>query len=370
MANSEHVAIVKRGAASIKAWRKNNPNISLDLSGAKFSSLDLDETDLSGADFSEAFLCGTSFTDANVSGALFRKAKIPYCIFVKTNLSNTDFSEAELFETNLTRVNLTQTKFRNSEVVWTTFKRPTLLNTDFTKAELTRSVFVECDFANVTLMQARVSGTSISDSSLFGCKGIETVVHEGPSSVDFITLLRSCARGKGCIPPDLQTFFLGIGLPKQLIDEIPKIITGIQYCSCFVAYGEPDKVFAERLKKDFMAKGISCWVYSLDSTPGVRTWHEISQKRREAEKMIVLCSAKSLIREGVLKEIEEQKDENPDKLVPISLDDTWKDLGFPVKHGANDLKPFLLERNYADFCSPENYEKELGRLLRGLEKNH
>lgn len=127
-------------------------------------------------------------------------------------------------------------------------------------------------------------------------------------------------------------------------------------------------MFAERLKQDFMAKGVSCWVYSLDSTPGARTWGEISLRRREAEKMIVLCSAKSLIREGVLKEIEEQIDENPDKLVPVSLDDTWKETGFLVRRGTEDLKPFLLERNYADFSSPKHYREEFRRLLRGVEK--
>ena len=92
------------------------------------------------------------------------------------------------------------------------------------------------------------------------------------------------------------------------------------------------------------------------------------EKRREAEKMIVLCSAKALIRDGVLKEIEEQIDEDPDKIVPISLDDTWKESGFPVKRGQRDLKPFLVERNYADFGDKSKYEDALDRLLNGIER--
>lgn len=92
------------------------------------------------------------------------------------------------------------------------------------------------------------------------------------------------------------------------------------------------------------------------------------QKRREAEKMIVLCSAKALVRDGVLKEIEEQIDEDPDKMVPISLDDLWKENGFSVKRGKRDLKPFLLERNYADFSDESAYNNSLRRLLGGLKR--
>jgi len=81
----------------------------------------------------------------------------------------------------------------------------------------------------------------------------------------------------------------------------------------------------------------------------------------------VLCSSKALIREGLLKEIEEQIDEAPDKLIPISLDDLWKETGFRVMRGARDLKPFLIERNYADFAKPP-YKKALAKLLEVLER--
>ncbi len=83
--------------------------------------------------------------------------------------------------------------------------------------------------------------------------------------------------------------------------------------------------------------------------------------------MVVLCSHKALVRDGFLREIEEQIDEDPDKLVPVSLDNDWQHEGFRVMRGERDLKPFLLERNYADFSNPSNYEKELKSLLKALE---
>jgi hypothetical protein len=150
---------------------------------------------------------------------------------------------------------------------------------------------------------------------------------------------------------------------------LPQIIKEIKYHSCFISYGEPDKEFAEELAKILKEKGVSAWIYSMDYTVGDRTWKEITSRRREADKMIIICSMKSLIRDGVKKEIEEQIDENPDKIIPISLDNDWKHEGFPIKRGNRDLKPFLLERNYLDFTDRKITNDKIERLLKALEFN-
>ena len=67
-------------------------------------------------------------------------------------------------------------------------------------------------------------------------------------------------------------------------------------------------------------------------------------------------------------EVEDQIDEDRDKIVPVSLDDLWTRLAFPAIRGKNDLNPFLLERNYADFSDPSVYEAALRKLLKGLER--
>jgi len=156
------------------------------------------------------------------------------------------------------------------------------------------------------------------------------------------------------------------------IDEATRLIETAmkgepRYFKTFIGYGQPDREFAEKLVADLKQKGVPCWLYSLDYTPGVRTWMEIGVRMREAEKMVVLCSAQSLIRDGLLKEIEEQIDENPEKIIPVSLDNLWNKKGFRVMRGERDLKPFLLDRNYADFSNKLNYKDELNRLLKALE---
>lgn len=152
-----------------------------------------------------------------------------------------------------------------------------------------------------------------------------------------------------------------------IIHFATQAVVKIRYNTVFICYGQPDLTFATKLKKDLEKKGVSCWLYSLDYTPGDRTWKEIGQRRREAEKMVVLCSSKYLVRDGVRREIEEQIDEDPEKIIPISCDDLWKERGFQVMREDRDLKPFPIERNYADFGEKAKYEESLNRLLKGLE---
>jgi len=141
----------------------------------------------------------------------------------------------------------------------------------------------------------------------------------------------------------------------------------VEYYTCFISYGEPNLEFARKLYQDLDTRGVSRWMYNKDSTVGAPSWKEIGQQRRGAEKMVAICSADALVRDGFLKEIEEQIDEDPEKLVPISLTDLWKQPGFRVVRGTKDLKPFLLEWNYADFLKL-SYEEALERLLKGLSR--
>jgi len=49
MANDEHVAMLKQGVAAWNAWRRENPHIRPNLSGANLRKANLSEADLSGA---------------------------------------------------------------------------------------------------------------------------------------------------------------------------------------------------------------------------------------------------------------------------------------------------------------------------------
>ncbi len=156
-------------------------------------------------------------------------------------------------------------------------------------------------------------------------------------------------------------------MPQELLEALPRIVAEVSYYSCLIYCGQPDAEFAARLREDLKSRGVCCWLYEMDRTAEERTWGEIGMRRREAERMVVLCSAEALVRDGALKEIWEQIDEDADKLVPISLDDLWREAGFKVMRDANDLKPFLEERNYTDFAN-KPYREALEDLLKGLRR--
>jgi len=388
MANPKHVAVVKKGADAIEEWRQKHPEQILDLHEAFLFKAYLSEADLSRADLSEADiqdaylykanLAGANLSDANLSGAYLDKTKLndadlsganllaAQCLW--TDFSSTNFSGADLTLVTFIRANLTGADLSGAEMLGSRLWEVTLSITDFSGADLSGVSLIDSDLSSINLTGVTMYSSRLVNCNLAQCVGLETVKHEGPSYVDFGTLRTSFRESGNRFTPELETFFLNAGLPKELLDTLPRILAEVKYSTCFVCHGSPDLTFAEKLVKDLKMRGVSCWLYPMDYTPGRKVWGEIIERRREAEKMIVLCSAKALIRDGVLKEIEEQIDEDPDKIVPISLDNTWRESGFPVKRGQRDLKQFLLDRNYADFSDESKYEASLNRLLKGIKR--
>jgi len=97
MANEEHVAILKKGVAAWNEWRRENPDIRPNLSGANLRRAHLYGADLSGADLSGADLSRADLSEAGLSGADLSGA----------DLSRADLSEAPLVSADLTGANLT-----------------------------------------------------------------------------------------------------------------------------------------------------------------------------------------------------------------------------------------------------------------------
>ena len=210
--------------------------------------------------------------------------------------------------------------------------------------------------------------TSIGDCDLSQCVGLGTVQHGVPSSIGVDTLIRSCRGAGDKVTPELHAFFRGAGVPEELLREIPRIAAEIKYYTCFISYGERDKAFAEKLQGDLVARGVSCWMFSLDATPGKPVQSDIRENLGTMEKMVVICSARSLVRPGVLKELKAQIYKSIDDIVPVSLDRRWTQEDFPVEWEGQNLKPFLTRQIYADFSDSSKYDESLARLLIGLAR--
>ena len=382
MADPEHVEVVKRGAAAIAEWLREDPEEVLDLSGADLRGADLSKANLRVADLSGANLSGANLSVANLHvaglseaslrgadlrGANLRGARLSGANLFGANLRGSNLGGAFLFGANLLWADLGEADLGEADLFGANLLLANLSGANLVEANLSDANLSEANLSRANLSDARVDGTTFARCDLSQVSGLETVQHEGPSSIGTDTLLLTCQGAGSPLTPELRDFFIKAGVPASLLDALPTIAGQIQYHTAFIAYGEPDHAFAERVYGDLLSKGVNCWMFTKDYIPGKRTWHEIGQRRREAGKFIVLCSAEGLVRDGSKKEIEEQMDDDPDKVIPISRDDLWKAPGFEVRRAGRDLKPFLLERTYADFRPGADYADAFERLLKALE---
>src|SRR5208337_4584023 len=118
------------------------------------------------------------------------------------------------------------------------------------EAELRWARLSAADFTDAT------SGyTNFADLDLSVTKGLETIVHKGPSSIGIDTIFKS----KGKIP---EAFLRGCGVPKAFVTYIPSLVGSvqpIQFYSVFISYSSQDQAFAERLHADLQSKKVRCW---------------------------------------------------------------------------------------------------------------
>ena len=347
MANPEHVKIVKRGAAAIAEWRWQDPRRRLDLSEADLSRAELGHADLSQGDLTDADLIGANLLYANLQAA-----DLPGADLSGANLQITYLRGADLRGANLCGANL-----RGADLI-----RANLFNADLARTTCFATAFADCDLSEV--------------------RGLQSVRHEGPSTISVETLVRTLEGAGGQFTAEQRTFFENTGVPRTLLDYLPDLLETqpIQFFSCFISYGGQDGEFADRLHRDMRRRDIRCWKYDVDAIIGRDVWGNISGAIVLHEKMIVICSQSSLQRPGVHGEIERalQKEEqlkrersgkgdahvDTDVLVPVRLDD------YVFEGWEHPRKAELIAKHIGDFRDWEddaNYQRGLEQLLRALD---
>jgi len=95
MADRGQVELLKRGARVWNAWRAEQPEATVDLSGGALRGLDLTGADLSGADLQRADLRGAVLKDANLAGARLGGANLFKAFLDDADLNNTDLLGAQ-----------------------------------------------------------------------------------------------------------------------------------------------------------------------------------------------------------------------------------------------------------------------------------
>jgi uncharacterized protein YjbI with pentapeptide repeats len=366
MANPEHLAILKKGVEEWNRWRKRNPDIEPDLSGADlrgenfhdpavfdkntinaallravFSNADFSKTNLNGANLSGAEIIRANIASADLSNACLDWTILSFSTIVRANLNHSDMNTAYLIGTDFTASNLSHVEFKNAALFDTKFNHTNLDGVDFEKAIISDTVFADVDIGKV--------------------KNLDKCQFHGPSIVDYQTLLKSW-------PLPIE-FLRGVGLPDDYIEFLRSSLgKAIQFYTCFISYSRKDEEFADRLYADLQNKGVRCWQDKKDMPIGARTRPTIDYEIRSREKVIVVLSENSIdsvwIEDEVETVFEEERRTGKDILMPIRIDNAVMETD---KAWAAKLRR---QRNIGDFTGwidHDKYEKAFDILLKWLK---
>jgi uncharacterized protein YjbI with pentapeptide repeats len=270
MANEEQLKRLGQGVPEWNLWRRENPErIDLaganlrgaDLTGAFLTRANLGRVDLAGANLGRAFLTGAFLTGANLRGA---------------NLGRVDLTGANLAGADLTEADLS---------------RAFLTGADLTGADLSR----------VDLTGAHFSLTVFAENNLTSVKGLDTIRHQGPSRIDFRTVI---------FPrPILATFLRGAGSSESLIDALDGRNLPSQPVSVkvFISFVPSDQNLCRNLRDHLnLLARLKMIVLSHEAVlaPDTHQWErKTSTAFQEAQVVLLLVSAPFLASDQAWKEV-------------------------------------------------------------------
>lgn len=171
VANLQHLEQLQQGVQRWNQWRRNNPRIRPDLSGAtlliaqlsganlsqtKLRRVRLEHAELSGANLYKAELSGADLTEANLNGAKLRKARLRGIKLGRTELQGANLSKASLPESDLSGANLSGANLRGANLC-----RANLSGANLTGADLSEAWLVDTKVLGTVFSKALFTGACI-----------------------------------------------------------------------------------------------------------------------------------------------------------------------------------------------------------------
>ena len=252
MDRDEALKLLNGGEMGIRQWnqRRADGEAIPDLREADRYSADLRGVNLGDADLTLAGLRMANLRQANLSGANLSKADV----------GGTDLTLADLSEANLS------------------------------KAELIRAKLSDTNLSGANLSGARRRLTIFADVDLSEVRGLDSVIHPGPSTIGTDTLFRS----KGKIP---EAFLRGCGMPETLIEYVPSILAltqPIQFYSCFISYSTRDEDFAKRLHARMVQEKLRVWFAPEDIQGGKKLPEQLDLAIQVHDRLLLVLSMHSM----------------------------------------------------------------------------
>jgi hypothetical protein len=387
MANPEQVVLLLKSVEDWNKWRKDNPEIAVNLDDAYLSGVSLFQADfhkstlqgadLRGADLRGADLRGVNLKGANLKGTNLKGANLRGANFLHASLQEAHLKLADLRGANLIGANLTKAVISQAN----------LIKADLSGANLSSANLNATDLREANLIKAELScvflgHTVFANIDLSQTLGLEAVVHQAPSTIGLDTIQLS----KGKIP---VIFLRGCGLTdweiesaklydpelsNQEIDEILykvhdlRATQALQISPLFISYSQADSLFVDALEVHLNKKGIRFWRDVHDATAG-RLEKQIDRAIRQNPTVLVILSKNSTQSDWVEHEVRTarglEKELGRDILCPIALDDSWKTSPWPKR-----VMEQVMEYNILDFSAwkdTKTFQQMFIKLLDGLQ---
>jgi uncharacterized protein YjbI with pentapeptide repeats len=151
MSNQAHLRILQKGVSSWNKWRKANPKIKPDLTGAI-----LPNSNFKGINFSKVELIGAGL--------------------IATDLSDSNLSKANLESAHLGAANISNANLRGANLEFANFSYADLRKSNLTGAFLQGAIFVKSDLRGATLNKCYVYGISAWEVNLESAKTDDLIV--------------------------------------------------------------------------------------------------------------------------------------------------------------------------------------------------
>lgn len=143
--------------------------------------------------------------------------------------------------------------------------------------------------------------------------------------------------------------------------------------SAFISYGGPDAAIAEAIESELSADGITTWLFSKDAVPGEKLHRTMADGVNQHDRVILLCSKHSLVRPGVLNEIErvlekEARMGGSDVLIPLTIDDfVFQDWQPVRKDIAEQVRSRVIARLPDFTAEPAEFRKTIANVKKALK---
>lgn len=237
-------------------------------------------------------------------------------------------------------------------------------------AQLQRADLSGANLRDANFSDATVEHTLFADNDLRGARGLDTVRHQGPSTIGIDTIYRS--QGKISL-----AFLRGAGVPENFIEHIHYLIDpgAIQFYSCFISYSGRDQEFADRLHADLQSKGVRCWFAPHDIHGGKKLHEQIDVAIRMHERLLLILSVNSMNSEWVKTEVSKARRREitekkrvlfPVRLVPFEVLRDWE--LFDADEGkdlAKEIREYYI-RDFSQWKNHDHYQSTFQKLLNDL----